>query len=84
MKLNEFEKRLGNSRLPKYSFVNEHGEMFSIWMSDVAVYIAGDETDGEVINLFNEDFSIYSREELAEIGKALINLSEHRILKEQK
>lgn len=65
------------------SFKNKHGEKFNIHSNGVNVFMSGDEVDamvepgktlGGYIPLFNEAFSIWSAEELAELGQALVDL----------
>lgn len=52
-------------------FTNQHGEEFTLLFNDLTVNMRGDETDGEEVSLFNEEFNIYSKQELVQIGKAL-------------
>lgn len=57
--------------LKEKRFRNEHNEEFVVIKFGPVVYIVGDETDWEVIYLFNEKFNIYNRVEYKEIGKIL-------------
>lgn len=63
------------NRLPHQKFVNEHGEAFTVSSNGVQVFIEGDETDGEVLDLFNSEFNIWSSEELYKLGIALQGLA---------
>lgn len=58
-------------------FKNEHGEEFTFLFDGLTVSMKGDETDDELISLFNEDFNIYSKEELVTIGKILQGFGEN-------
>lgn len=82
MNVDEFIKMVDD--LPKAEFKNKHGERFVLHSSGTSVYMSGDEVNAMVdddkkivkkyIPLFNPNFSIWSKEELYEIGKALMEL----------
>ncbi len=56
------------------TFKNKHGEVFKLGSNGITVMMAGDETDNEVISLFNPEFNIWSKEELYKLGKALMEM----------
>ena len=56
MKIKEFEKKFPD--IAKSSFENEYGERFTVYNVGYSVAFGGDETDPDVILLFNESFSI--------------------------
>jgi len=69
--------------LPSASFTNEYGEEFTVSSNSMVVFISGDEVDmmvdddkkmGAYIPLFNNNFSIWSKDELYKLGKALMEL----------
>lgn len=70
--------------LPKAEFKNVHGERFVLHSTGTSVYMSGDEVGAMIedkhkivkkyIPLFNPHFSIWSKEELYELGKALMEL----------
>ncbi len=72
--------------LPSVSFFNEHIEKFTIHSNGIFVFMSGDEVDamvddknkveGKYIQLFNSAFSVWSKEELHKLGKALQELME--------
>lgn len=64
-----------DSGIKIYRFENKHGEKFQVIKRGILIYIKGDETDNELIELFNPHFDIYSSDELENIGNALIELS---------
>lgn len=73
MKYPDFFKNF-NGYYDKFSFANKHGENFIVARTKFAphfTFITGDEYDWEVTQLFNDQFDVYSDEELKQIGKAL-------------
>ena len=69
--------------MPSASFKNEHGEKFTIHSNGLTVWISGDEVNAMVdpkktvmgyLPLFTSAFSIWSKEELYLLGKALQEL----------
>lgn len=60
---------------PKASFKNEYGEEFRIYSNGTMVVMDGDETGGELIDLFSEHFNIWSKDELYKLGQALQEVS---------
>lgn len=65
-------------------FKNKHGEKFVIHSNGIYVFMSGDEVNAMVddkkkvgkkyLPLFNPDFSIWNKEELYALGKALMEL----------
>ena len=80
MTIEQFEKEFPS--LPKVEFRNRHGERFVVWLTEnplaelQSCVFGGDETRQEVISLFNRRFAIWSREELRQLGDALLRLTE--------
>lgn len=64
-------------KLPSTTFKNEFGEEFKIYSSEITVFIKSTETDDQIIPLFNENFSIWSREEMYKLGKAIMELNKN-------
>lgn len=72
-------------KMPAYVFKNKHGEQFNIYCNGVLTFMGGDEVAAmvadehkigdEIIPLFNPNFSIWNKEELYELGKALVSLN---------
>jgi hypothetical protein len=80
--LTEFRKFLDS--IPKKSFTNEYGEKFTIYSNGITAYMSGDEVNAMVkpnkvicgvIPLFNQNFDIWSSNELYQLGKALMELN---------
>lgn len=73
------------STMKTASFTNEHGEKFNIHTNGTFVFMSGDEVNamvddkhkiaGKYLPLFNEAFSIWDKEELNALGKALQELT---------
>lgn len=71
-------------QLPHKEFKNEHGEKFVIHTNGVVVYMSGDEVNMMVdnkykigdkyIQLFNEQFGVWSPAELSGLGEVLQQL----------
>ncbi len=60
----------------RVKFTNKHGEKYEVIMvAGITIAIRGDETDWEYIPLFNSDFNIWSRDELYQLGKSIMELS---------
>lgn len=64
-----------NDDVPMSSFTNEYGEEFRVYNAGITIYIQGDETDWDIINLFTGNFSIWSKDELSKLGKAIAETS---------
>ena len=64
-------------KILKTEFKNEFGEKFTIFRTPWVVAFGGDETDQEVIPLFNQEFGVWGRDELTKLGKALIDLAQY-------
>ena len=69
--------------MPSATFRNKHGEKFVIHSDGITVWMSGDEVNmmvddkkkiGKYINLFNPVFSVWSKEELFQLGSALMEL----------
>ena len=71
IQITEFEKRFD---IPKATFKNEYGEKFTIYCDGITIMFGGDETDQQVIPLFNEKFNIWSEEELKKLAKAILEI----------
>ena len=52
-------------------FKNQHNEEFTLLFNENIVMVRGDEVGTQEISLFNEQFNVYTKDELAQIGKAL-------------
>jgi hypothetical protein len=81
--LSEDQVRKIIAEMPSKSFVNEHGEEFTIYSNGISVYMSGSEVDmmvdnkhvfAGVIPLFNNHFNIWSDDELYKLGVALAEL----------
>lgn len=69
-------------RMPMVEFINQHGEKFEVRSNGLSVYLSGNEVDamvaehhkigGKYVQLFNPSFSVWSKDELISLGKALI------------
>lgn len=77
MKSDKFELMASKAMKAK-SFANEYGEKFTIYCDGMTVYFASDETDWEVVNLFNDKFNIWNSEELYRLGQCLMLLNAER------
>lgn len=80
----EFDVEEAIKRLPSSTFVNEHGENFTVYSDGITAILGGDEVDAMVdgkkklygmVCLFNDAFSIWSAEELYKLGDALKDVS---------
>jgi len=76
MKIKEFEKKFPEPTIAKSKFKNEYGEEFTLYNSGISVMFGGDETNQEVIPLFNQHFNIFSIDELELIAKAILETTE--------
>lgn len=80
MKKEKFEQLIAKepkNDIKKSEFFNEYGEKFTIYnLGGLTIYFEGDETGGEVINLFNENFNIWNKEELKKLAKAILTTLE--------
>lgn len=69
-------------------FQNIHGERFYIHTNNIMVFMSGDEVNAmvddkykmklngqDMIHLFNPAFSIWSKDELYQLGKSLVKLN---------
>ena len=75
-------------KLKTAEFQNIHGERFYIHTNHVMVFMSGDEVNAmvddkhkmklngqDMIHLFNPAFSIWSKDELNKLGRALMDLN---------
>jgi hypothetical protein len=76
--------------MKKVSFKNSHGEKFNICTDGMTYWLSGDEvnamvepykTIGGYLPLFSSAFNIWSKEEIKELGLALVKLAETRMPK---
>ena len=74
MTIKEFEANIKNEKIKKAKFTNIYGEEFTVYFDGITVYFGGDETDQEIILMFNDKFNIWSNDELVLLGKALIEV----------
>lgn len=72
MKAQQFKKRHAND-ITIVDFTNEHGEKYELYIPSgaVTVYFAGDESDWDVMSLFNTKFNVWSAEELLKLADAI-------------
>lgn len=70
--------------MPAFVFKNEHGEQFNVYCNGTFVFLGGDAVrdllgadkfGDEIIPLFNNIFSIWTREELYKLGEGLMALN---------
>lgn len=70
-------------KMPQVSFLNEHGEKFTLYSNGISVFMEGDEVDMMVdnknkiegiIQLFSPAFNIWSANELVKLGEAIKEL----------
>ncbi len=73
MTITQFEEQFPNVRHEQ--FKNEYGEKFKVYYIETTILFGGDETDQEVIPLFNDKFNIWSQEELVKLSKAILLLA---------
>lgn len=64
-----------SSDVKKAIFTNEYGEKFTIYNTGITIYMVGDETDHELVNLFSSNFDIWSKDELKKLGEAIAKTS---------
>ena len=57
-------------------FTNEHGELYKFYFDGMTIYFGGDETDNDVMMLFNNKFNIWSTKELKLLAGAIQGLAE--------
>ncbi len=72
MKINKFESLAEG--IQKSVFKDEDGESFNIYWDGRTCLFGGDETNQNVIGLFNPKFNIWSADELVMLGLALVEL----------
>lgn len=67
------EKLKTNKEIQKLGeFKNEYGEKYIMYKENKIIWIAGDETDWESINIANTNF-VFNEKETLEIDRILIN-----------